>query len=318
MKRKVNRVGVNTLTVSLPSKWAKENHVNVGDEVGVEVKEREIVITPDGKRNLNSVSLDINNFNNVIINKFLMELYRQGVDRITLRFKNNKFHDYKSKTDKFIDKYILDQINKRFIGLEVISKTSNQIVLQNLMPYEEHEKIDVIKNRIYFLTKEFLEEFLESMGKDFSQFHAKSYELHDNIARFYSYYIRLLNTSNLPEEQRVHLYGSFTLFDSVIDKIRHTSERVNELNKINPRLKLILSKIFKFHLDQFQIVLKERMTINELDEIIKKRYQLVQTLNQEKFSESERKVINEASIILDLIKELTETYAAIHLKEYLV
>lgn len=318
MKRKVNRVGVNTLTVSLPSKWAKENLVSVGDEVGIEIKEREMIITSDGKKRLNAVSLDVNNFNNVIINKFLMELYRQGVDRITLNFKDNKFYDYKSDKSYLFDKYILDQVNKRFIGLEVISKTKNKIVLQNLIPSDRHEKINTIKNRIYFLTKDFLEEFIDSMGKNFSQFHDKTYDLHDNIARFYSYYIRLLNISNLPEEQRVHLYGSFTLLDSVIDKVRHTSERVNELDRISPKLKLNLKKLFLFHLDQFQIVLKERMTIKELDEIIKKRYELVKILNKEKFSEAERKVINEASLILDLIKELTETYAAIHLKEYFV
>ena len=33
MKRKVNRVGANTLTVSLPSKWAMKYGIKAGDEI---------------------------------------------------------------------------------------------------------------------------------------------------------------------------------------------------------------------------------------------------------------------------------------------
>ena len=35
MKRKVNRVGQNTLTVSLPSKWARKYNIKAGDEIVV-------------------------------------------------------------------------------------------------------------------------------------------------------------------------------------------------------------------------------------------------------------------------------------------
>ncbi|MCK5630481.1 MAG: AbrB/MazE/SpoVT family DNA-binding domain-containing protein, partial [Nanoarchaeota archaeon] len=33
MKRKVNKVGQNTLTVSLPSKWVKKLNIKPGDEL---------------------------------------------------------------------------------------------------------------------------------------------------------------------------------------------------------------------------------------------------------------------------------------------
>ena len=36
MKRKINRVGPNTLTVSLPSKWAKRYGLRKGDEINLE------------------------------------------------------------------------------------------------------------------------------------------------------------------------------------------------------------------------------------------------------------------------------------------
>ena len=35
MKRKINRVGYSTLTVSLPSKWAKQYGLKPGDEVEI-------------------------------------------------------------------------------------------------------------------------------------------------------------------------------------------------------------------------------------------------------------------------------------------
>ena len=35
MKRKVNLVGQNTLTVSLPTKWARDNGIKKGDEINI-------------------------------------------------------------------------------------------------------------------------------------------------------------------------------------------------------------------------------------------------------------------------------------------
>ena len=35
MERKVNKVGINTLTVSLPSKWTENNNIEKGDSLDV-------------------------------------------------------------------------------------------------------------------------------------------------------------------------------------------------------------------------------------------------------------------------------------------
>ena len=45
MKRKVNRVGQNTLTVSLPSKWVKENDVKQGDELEIIEEHNKILLS---------------------------------------------------------------------------------------------------------------------------------------------------------------------------------------------------------------------------------------------------------------------------------
>ena len=42
MKRKINLVGQNTLTVSLPTKWAKRYNLKKGDEVEVSEEEKNI------------------------------------------------------------------------------------------------------------------------------------------------------------------------------------------------------------------------------------------------------------------------------------
>jgi phosphate uptake regulator len=48
MKRKINLVGQNTLTVSLPSKWAKQHNLNKGDEIDLIEENNQLVLhTPN-------------------------------------------------------------------------------------------------------------------------------------------------------------------------------------------------------------------------------------------------------------------------------
>ena len=45
MKRKVNKVGPTTLSITLPSKWVKENNIKKGDELELDLKNNNISIT---------------------------------------------------------------------------------------------------------------------------------------------------------------------------------------------------------------------------------------------------------------------------------
>lgn len=317
MKRKVNRVGQNTLTVSLPSKWAKNLDIKAGEEVEVEEDANKLIITRNNysKKTLKA-TINIDDFNKLMLNRHLYELYRQGAEEIVIKFSKETLLDYKYDREIDITRYI-NKIIERFIGMEVISQSKNKIIIESLIPKEEYKKADMVLNRMYFLIKEFLNEFINAMDNDFEKFHNKSYEYHDNIAKFTYYYTRLLTFSQFSEGKKTRLFSLIIIIDKIIDKVRHTSERVHEMKNITKHIKNVLSDIFEIFLGQFDFILKKNYSYKEMDAFVKKRYDLVKKVNEEKFSEGEFKIISECKILLDTINDFTETFVALHIGDFL-
>ena len=64
MKRKVNRVGQNTLTISLPAKWAKNNNIKPGDELEIFEEPKLLMIhRKKARRKIKKVVLNLDYFN---------------------------------------------------------------------------------------------------------------------------------------------------------------------------------------------------------------------------------------------------------------
>lgn len=316
MKRKVNRVGQNTLTVSLPARWVQKHEVNAGDELEIEEQGKNLVIVKEkAGRRIKRVVLDLDNFNKMMLNRYIHEFYRQGAEEIVLNFTKHTIPDYKTGGSVDIDKRVKTLL-ERFIGMEIVSKTKNRIVLQSLMTEKETGKIDVVQKRVYFLIKEFFDEFLSSMDDGFSAFHEKCYDYHDNIAKFLYYYLRLLHFSDLPDEKKARMFGLFIIIDKIIDKVRHASERVNEMKTITPKIKKCVREIFSLFLEQFDLIFKKNYRMEDLEALIKKRYALVKKVEAEKFNDAELKVIGESKIILDTINDFSETFVALNAEKY--
>ncbi|PIN86180.1 hypothetical protein COV19_06190 [Candidatus Woesearchaeota archaeon CG10_big_fil_rev_8_21_14_0_10_44_13] len=86
MKRKVNRVGMNTLTVSLPSKWIRKYGVKQGDEVEVIEKTDSITFSLGEKSKDQSLEIDMAEFD-ILIPRAIHSLYKEGYDKIKILLK---------------------------------------------------------------------------------------------------------------------------------------------------------------------------------------------------------------------------------------
>ena len=128
MKRKVNKVGINTLTVSLPSKWTEKQGINQGDELEVNENGKFLTITKNGKKTISRrVTLNLDKTNKMIVNRYLYVFYRHGFDEIILTFSKNKLNDYKKGGEILVEKHIKKLVS-RFVGLEIISQTKNKMI----------------------------------------------------------------------------------------------------------------------------------------------------------------------------------------------
>jgi len=316
MKRKVTKHGSATLSVSLPSKWAKSFNIKPGDEIEVIEKNNELNVIAGYKENrIKKATLNLDNFNTLMLNRYLDEFYRQGIEEIVLLFTKEKIPHHKEGTLVAIDQQI-KKLAERFIGMEIVSETKNKIILESLISHEECEKIEIIQKRIFFLIKEFLNEFVKAMDSSFTEFYRKSYDYHDNIARFTYYYLRLLHFSDLPKEKKARLFGLYMIIDKTVDKVRHASERVNEMGKATPKIKKFVEEIFEFYLEQFDTIHYKNYTVSDFQGLVKKRYELVNKIKSSKFSYEELKVISELNILLEIINDFCEAYVAINIENY--
>jgi phosphate uptake regulator len=318
MKRKIIKQGPSTLMISLPSKWVKEQNIKKGQEIDVEEKEDSLILfkNKENNNNLKRAFMDLENLNHLMLNRFLEECYITGIGEIILKFKRNKIFNYKENKEIDIDKYVKKHLG-RYIGLEIISNTNHQIVLQTLIQKEKYEKIGVVQSRIFFLIKELLNEFLSAMNDNFYEFHQKVYDYHDNITKFVNYYLRQLNFSDFNEDKKNRIFSLFITINKLIDKIRHTSERVMEMKKITEKIKKYIKELFFFLIEEFELILKNNCNLEFINNLIKKRYYLINKINAEKFSEKESKVISECNIILNSTEDFGGAYLSAHIEDYL-
>ncbi|RME53648.1 AbrB/MazE/SpoVT family DNA-binding domain-containing protein [Candidatus Woesearchaeota archaeon] len=145
MKRKVVQHGPGTLTISLPSTWAKQHNIKKGDEVILEPRTEGLLVhTPRG-RQFEKKTLDIRGLNRIAARSFAA-LYKAGYDEITLLYENADELQRIQKT-----------INNECTGYEVISETDNTIEIKQISSLSS-EDFNILLRRIFFFLTTVTEE----------------------------------------------------------------------------------------------------------------------------------------------------------------
>ncbi len=297
MKRKINRVGINTLTVSLPTKWANEKKLKAGDELYFHISKESISFSlAEKKQKEKEIIVNIDECNKYLIAKYLIILYIQNYSKIILTYSNTETYDDKNKKKINIKNTITNLCN-RFIGMEIVSQTNNKTELTCFI-LKDMQELQVIEKRIYFLLKETMDELITAMDKDYHYFHQSIYDKHDTIIKFLYYYLRTLDSSEKSEEEKKTVYALYMTIDHVIDKIRHLSEKINDYG-YTTQIKKHIEEIFALFFDFFTALHKNKIS----KEIITKRYQLVKKIESAEYTLKEYKVINEIKILLDFMND---------------
>ncbi|WP_292470446.1 phosphate uptake regulator PhoU [Methanolobus sp.] len=133
VKRKIQLTGGSTYIVSLPIEWVRDGGLSAGDTVLLNVKpDRSLVITPDQdgqKKNVRSkvemsASADKEeNFRTLVAN------YLVGYDIIRIVSQGGFTASER--------KYLKESARKRLIGIEIVEESRTEIILQNLLNYQD-------------------------------------------------------------------------------------------------------------------------------------------------------------------------------------
>jgi len=300
MKRKVNLVGKNTLTVSLPTKWVKDNKIMKGEELNFFFDKDKIVFSrSESKKEKKSVSLNIDDYTYITLARHLAVLYKTNFDRITLIYSKTTIPYPKGSGEMNLKKTIQKLVG-RLVGAEIISQSSTKTEIE-VFATEEFPDLDKIERRIHFLLKETMDELLDAVGKDYKHFHESVYDHHDNIVKFINYFLKVLYKSDRSGDEKKFAFSFYILIDHIVDKIRHVSEKIEKYG-CSSKVKKYLAEIFDIFYEELKLVAKKQVPKS----LMEKRYRLKEKIDSDSFTVKDLKVMYEVMIMLDTIAESEE------------
>lgn len=262
-KRKVNLVGQNTLTVSLPTKWVKENNIEKGDEVELLIDEKELVISTKIKVREKSTKIKILKGNEWYINQKIRNLYTSGYDEIYV-----EFQDQESLLK------IYEGVEK-LMGYEIIEQNNNSCLIKSIANGME-ENFDIILRKIFFLTSELFNKLIHNLENNNNKDLAIFMNLHYNIYKFCVFCRRILNkTNNHDSQKKFALQTIITRNGMISANLSYIYKYLSSKNNITIKLETIkyISNV-KDHYDLFSKILFSKK-IDELNKLNMNREQLI-------------------------------------------
>lgn len=299
-KRKVNLVGHNTLTVSLPTDFVRKNNIKKGDELNTIIDDSEVTFSLEQKRKESKeISLDISSFSSYMVARYITYLYINNYNKIVLTYSSSTVYNNKKKEEINI-KHLIRKLVDRLLGAEITSQTSKSTEIECFLG-DDIKSLEKIEKQIYFLLDETLKEMYDALEKDFESFHAGIYEHHDNLDKFINYYLRKLDVSEKSEEEKKVSYSFYNFLKYIIDKVRHLSEQINKYSSTE-KIRSYFQEISSFLREEFNSLHKKRLN----PELVSKRYNLVERLETEDFSLEEYKIISEMKVIMDSLNDFSD------------
>jgi len=308
MKRKINLVGNNTLTVSLPSQWAKEKGLKKGDEIDVCLGDSSLILSLAGqKQKEKEINLDISNFSKHMLCRHLEVLYMIGYGKIILTYTVQEILADKEKK-KVNVKNLIKHLSNRFIGMEIVSQGKNMTELRCFL-LDEEKDLQKIEKRIFFLLKDTFDEFLDCLDGRHHEFLPNVHDYHENVSKFITYYLRVLDQSNTSENEKKQLHTLHLIIDKLMDKFRHINEMIHR-HGCTERVRKHLKNIFELVYEQFSALHSGEIK----KELVSKRYDLVRQVEGADYTLEELRVMGEAKIFLDTINDFSRAVIVRKLK----
>lgn len=222
MKRKVNRVGQNTLTVSLPTRWAKKQGIKQGDEIDVVENKNSIALSiGDAVDALNSKTLDLDEPNLHHLRTVIASMYKTGYDEIILRFKAPPK---------------IEQVNKianTFTGLEVVSHENNSITIKSFLKtgQEELENLIIKMFQIIKLIASKIEKYWEKIDHKEIQSIVK-----ENVIKLRDHCLRIIHSTKYEGDKSYDYYEFVTILEKIAGELLHVSSYISTQKPKRSRL----------------------------------------------------------------------------------
>ena len=238
MLRKIVKQGTSTLMVSLPSKWAKLNNLDKGDEVSIEEDGQKLIIKlKEEKKKDKKSKIDLSGYS-PLINRVLLSLYIQGVDELEITIENfDSIKDFQKR------------VVNELIGFEIIKQTNNSALIKDISGISDQEIDDIVK-RIFFVLNSMVEELIIAIEKKESM--QPIIEIDASINKFANFCLRILNKKGYKDSKKTpHFYGIVSILEEIGDLYKNIAVALDKKEKLE-KVQLEVLKETKESLNLFE------------------------------------------------------------------
>ncbi len=185
--RKVQKVGHSTMTVSLPSNWAKQHNINPGDAVFImREKDGTLKIVPSQVAQIEEIKEYVVNADACsekgILERIIVGSYILGLDVIKIISSNR------------IEKTHVDEIRRmvrKLFGMGILEETSKNILLQCSIDLTKF-KLDMLIRRLSLIASTILSETMQALLENNETLAFEAIEREDEADTIYYLAVRLL------------------------------------------------------------------------------------------------------------------------------
>lgn len=291
MKRKVIKLGNNSLLVSLPSAWAKKHGISKGDEVTVDEKEGQLILSTTHAQTGKTTSIDITNLT-PLVKRSLAALYKKGYDEFTVHFADHEELEL-----------AYEVIREELSGFEVIQHGKNHLVAREIsQPHAD--QFDTILRRQFLVIKDYAAETMRALASKDHDWLKRLVLRDKDVNKLADFCRRLINKHQTAETATV-LYLIVEQLEKISDRYKDISAYAAEKRVTPGKQSLKLYEEVAGYLDQFYHCFYQ-FSMPGVNNLVARRKEIVKGLQQaaEKAQPSEQRILFWLEDIVDKIFDL--------------
>lgn len=224
MRRKVNRVGESTLTVSLPRAWVRYHGVKKGDELNVRIHGPALEITTDARNTDRNISLALEGVDRSTLVFFLRYHYRAGAHSVSIRLPEPEIEHHRYGTRIPVRKIVEDEV-RTLPGVRIEAHSESSFTLE-IAEEADFGSFDTNLRKAFFIISASLEHLTQEREKGWFD---DALEIQANFTRHISLCYRLLNNFGFSDfRQTLFLQSMLDSLEMIADIIEDVSRNVHE------------------------------------------------------------------------------------------
>ena len=212
MKRKIVQQGKSSLNVSIPNAWIKRHGMMKGDEINIEEKEDNLILSTGKPSAPSKKTLDARDLDEQALNWYLISLYCSGYDELKILFSDHTQLD------------IIHNKIRNLLGYNIMEQREKYCIVRSIsQPVEEELEPSLRRN--FQVTLSIAESTYEALKNKDKDAFKSVLKVEDTCNRITYFCLRLLNKKGYKGTSKT------TYMHSLISRLENIADAYGDIMK---------------------------------------------------------------------------------------